>query len=168
MIFPVLYLVVFLLLYEHVRVRIMAFVFVFSGSCSQETSMWYHMIRHVVFCRFLGHSTRTDCRSCSFDPKMHHPAKRSLAMCEHTGVLRDFIVVIHRDICREHSLIGRRNCLMTEAANSLSAAAGPKLSTTRNPIANVASDSATEGLAWVRVCVHRRPGASVRRALAAR
>ena len=56
---------------------------------------------------------------------MHHPAKRSLAMCEHTGgVLRDFIVVIHRDICREHSLIGRPNCLMTEAANSLSAAAG--------------------------------------------
>ena len=46
-------------------------------------------------------------------------------MCEHAGgVLRDFIVVIHRDICREHSLIGRPNCLMTEAANSLSAAAG--------------------------------------------
>ena len=38
-------------------------------------------------------------------------------MCEHTGrVLSDFIVVFHRDICREHSLVGRRNCLMTEAA----------------------------------------------------
>ena len=24
------------------------FVFVFSDSCSQETSMWYHMIRNVV------------------------------------------------------------------------------------------------------------------------
>ena len=63
-------------------------------------------------------------------------------MCEHTrGVLRDFIVAIHRDICREITLIGRRNCLMTEAANSPSAAAGPGLSTNRNPFANLASDS---------------------------
>ena len=62
-------------------------------------------------------------------------------MCEHTGgVLGDFIVVIHRDICRIISLIGRRNCLMTEAANLLSAAAGPELSTDRNPITNLASD----------------------------
>ena len=75
--------------------------------------------------------TQTDCGSCSVDPKIHHPAKRSLAMCEHTGrVLRDFIVDIHRDICREHRLIGRRNCLMIEAANSLSATASPKLSIT--------------------------------------
>ena len=129
--------------------------------------MWYRITRS--FCRFLGHSTQTDCRSCSVDPKIHHHAKRSLAVYEHTGgVLRDFIVVIHRDICREHSLIGRCNCLMTEAANSLSAAAGPQLSTTRNPIANLASDSATAGLAWVRVCVLWRPGASVRRAQAER
>ena len=100
---------------------------------------------------------------------MHHLAKRSLVMCEHTGgVLRDFVVVIHRDICRQHSLIGRRNCRMTEAANSPSAAAGPELSTTRNPIANLASDSATAGLAWVRVCVLWRPGASVRRTQAER
>ena len=114
-------------------------------------------------------STQTDCGSCSAYAKMHHPAKRSLAMCEHTGgVLRDFIVVIHRDIYREHSLIGRRNCLMTEAANSLSAAAGPELSTTRDPIATLASDSATAGLAWVRVCVLWRPGASVRRTQAER
>ena len=77
-------------------------------------------------------------------------------MCEHTGrVLCDFIVVIHRDICREHTLIGRRNCLMTEAANSLSAAARPDLSTTRNPIANLASDSATarqDSLGFGSVC----------------
>ena len=90
-------------------------------------------------------------------------------MCERTGgVLRDFIVVIHRDICREYSLIGRRNCLMTEAVNLLSAAASSELSTTRNPIADLASDSATAGLAWVRVCVLWRPGASVRRTQAER
>ena len=90
-------------------------------------------------------------------------------MCERTGgVLRDFIVVIHRDICREHSLIGRRNCLMTAAANSLSAAAGPELSTSRNPIANLASDSATAGLVRVWVCVLWRPSASVRRTQAER
>ena len=69
-------------------------------------------------------------------------------MCEHTGgVLRDFSVIIPRDICREHSLIGRRNCLMNEAVNSLSAAVGPELSTASNPIGNLASDSATAGLA---------------------
>ena len=140
MIFPVLYLSN---IFTAVRARTSKsrqFFFVFTGSCSQETSMLPYDTQR-SFCRFWGHSTQTDRRSCSIDPKMHHPATRSLAMCEHTGgVLRDFIVVIHRDICREHSLIGRRNCLMTEAANSLSAAAGPELSTTRNPIANLASD----------------------------
>ena len=44
------------------------------------------------------------------------------------GELRDFAVVFHRDICREHSLTGRRNCLLSEAVNSVSAAAGPELS----------------------------------------
>ena len=49
-------------------------------------------------------------------------------MYGHTGcVLRDFTAVIHRDICREYSLIQRRNCLMTESANSRSAAEGPEL-----------------------------------------
>ena len=80
----------------------------------------------------------------------------------------DFVLVFHRDICREHNLIRRRNYLMTEAANSLSVAAGPELSTTRNPIANLASDSATAGLAWVRACVLWRAGASVRRTQAER
>ena len=90
-------------------------------------------------------------------------------MCEHTGgILRDFILVIHRDICREHSLIGRRNCLTTEAANAPSAAAGPEFSTTRSPIANIASDSATAGLVLVRVRVLWRLGASVRRTQAER
>ena len=57
------------------------------------------------FCRLLGHSTQTDCGSCSVVPKSHHPAKHSLAMCEHTGrVLADFVLVFHRDLCREHSL----------------------------------------------------------------
>ena len=41
---------------------------------------------------------------------------------------------------------------MAEAANLLSAAAGPELSITRNPVANLVSDSATAGLAWVRGC----------------
>ena len=81
-------------------------------------------------------------------------------MCEHTGVLRDYVLVFHRDICREHNLIERRNGLMTEAAKSLSAAMGPELSKTRNPIATRASYQATAGLAWVRVCVLWRPGAS--------
>ena len=62
-------------------------------------------------------------------------------MCEHTGrVPGDFIMVFHCDVCREERLIGRLNYLMTEAENSHSAAAGPQLSTTRNPIANQASD----------------------------
>ena len=129
-------------------------------------TIWYVTVVCVVLGGTLLRPTAGAIRSV--DPKMHHPAKRSLAMCEHTGgVLRDFIV-IHRDICREHSLIGRSNCLMTESANSLSKAAGPELSTTRNPIANLASDSATAGLAWVRACVLWRAGASVRRTQAER
>ena len=39
------YLVVFLLLYEHVRVRVVVFLLFFSGSCSQETSMCYEGAR---------------------------------------------------------------------------------------------------------------------------
>ena len=121
------------------------------------------------FRRFLGHSTQTDCRSSGVDPNMHHPVKRSLAMCEDTGgAPRNFIVVNHRDIHREHSLIGRRNCPLTESTNSLSAAAGPEISTTRNPTPNLASDSAAAGLAWVRVCALWHPCAPVRRTLAER
>ena len=121
---------IFLLLYEHVhiiRVYESWIIFLFFGFVQPRNK---HVVQYDTqrsFCRFSG-TTQTDCRSCSVDPKMHHPAKRSLAMCQHTGqVLRDFIVVMNRDICREHSLIGRRNCLMTEAANSLSAAAGPEI-----------------------------------------
>ena len=162
MIFPVLYLTN---IFTAVRARMSTsrgIYFCFIGFLQPRK---YHTIRNVVFVVF----TQTDCRSCSVDPKMQHPAKRPLAMCGHTAVvLRHFIVVIHRDICREHSLIGRRNCLMSEGANSLSAAAGPELSTTWSPIANLASDSATAGLAWVRVCVLWRPGASVRRTEAER
>ena len=69
--------------------------FCFSGSCSQETSMWYLVIRNVVFV-FLGGTLlgQTAGAVCSVDLKMHHPTKRSLAMSEHTGgALRDFIVV---------------------------------------------------------------------------
>ena len=80
------------------------------------------------FGRFLGNPTQTDCGSCNVDPKSHYPENWSVAMCEHAGVLGDFGLVSHRDICREYGLIGRRNYFMTEAANSLSAAAGPELS----------------------------------------
>ena len=121
--------------------------------------MWYHMIRNVVYVVLWGILLRPTAGAVVLIPKCTtHPG----------GVLRDFIEVIHRDTYREHSLIGRHNCLMTEAANSLSAAAGPELSTTRNPIANLASDSATAGLAWVRVCVLWHPGASIRRTQAER
>ena len=151
-----------LLLYEHVRVRGVTFFFLlFSGSCSQETSMWYHMIRNVVYVVLWGILLRPTAGAVVLIPKCTtHPG----------GVLRDFIEVIHRDTYREHSLIGRHNCLMTEAANSLSAAAGPELSTTRSPIANLALDLATNttGFAWVRVCVLWRPGVSVRRTQAER
>ena len=136
MIFPVLYPSIFLLLYERVRVRVVV-ILLFFGLAQQETSIWYHMIRNTVFVVFRGtllptagavvlirkSTTLQDVpwlcasiqeESCAISPRM----------------------VIHRDICREHSLIRRRNCLMTEAANSLSAAAGQELSTTRNPIPN--------------------------------
>ena len=70
------------------------------------------MIRNVVcsFRRFLEHSTQTYCGSCSVDPTTHHPAKRSVAMCQHTGgILGDFFLAFYRNTCREHSRIGRRN-----------------------------------------------------------
>ena len=100
----------------------------FFGFVQQETSIWYvpyDMYRR--FCRFWG-GTQTNCGRCSVHPKIHHPAKHSLDMCEHTGgVLGDFVLVFHRDISSQDSLIGPRNDLMTEDANSLSADAGPEL-----------------------------------------
>ena len=79
-----------------------------------------------------------------------------------------FVLVFHRDICREHSLTGRRIYLKAEAVNSFSAAAGPELLKSRNPIANLASDYATARLNWVRVSVLWHPGASVGRMQAER
>ena len=62
-------------------------------------------------------------------------------MCKHIGGIQgDFVLVFHRDICREGSLIGRRNYLTNEAAKSLSAAVGPELSKAKNYIAHLASD----------------------------
>ena len=89
-----------------------------------------------------GGVTQTDCGSCSVDPKIHHLGKLPLAMCEHTrGALGDYALAFHRKICREHSLIGRRNYyLMTDAAISLSDAASPESAKTRNSIANLDSD----------------------------
>ena len=108
LIFPVLIQLTFLLLYEQVRVRVVLFFF------RVRAARYNHMVTYDMyrsFRRFLGYSTPTDCGSCSAVPKMHHPAKRSLPMREHTGrVLRAFVVVFHCDICGEHSLIGRRNC----------------------------------------------------------
>ena len=113
------------------------------GLVQQEASTCYHMMHNLLFVVFCGTLLRPTAEGAVSIRLPPHPAKRSLAVCEHTGgVLRDIIVVIRRDIYLEHSLIGRRNCLMTEAANSLPAAAGPELST-RSPIANQASDSAT-------------------------
>ena len=52
------------------------------------------------FSRFWGTLLRPTAGSAG--SKMHHPAKRPLAMCEHTGGdQRDFFVVFHRDICRD-------------------------------------------------------------------
>ena len=139
--FPMLHLSsIILLLYEQVQVRVVVIFLFFSGSCSKNQACG--TTRYVAqFSSFFGGTTPTDCGNCSVDPKTHHPVKRSLAVCGHTGgVLRDFVPVFHRDTCREHSLIGRRNWLVTEAANSLSATAGPESSITMNPIANLASD----------------------------
>ena len=78
------------------------------------------MLRTVVFVVFWGALLRPTAGGVVLHPKIHYAAKRSLATCQHTGVLLgDFVVVFPRDICREHSLIGRRNYLMAEAANSL-------------------------------------------------
>ena len=81
----------------------------------KKRMLQYCMIGSVVFVFFFcGHSTQTDCGSGSVDPKVHHRARRSLTVCEHTGgVLRDLAMAFHRNIFRDHSLIGRRNYLMT-------------------------------------------------------
>ena len=113
----------------------------FSGSCSQETSVWYHVIRDVVFVISWGTLLRPTAGAVVLMLKST-PLRNVPWLCasiqEESCAI--FIAAFHRDICREHSLIGRRNYLMTEAANSHSAAAGPELSSTRNPIAYLASD----------------------------
>ena len=140
------------------------------GFVQQETSVWCHMVCNVVLDVFWGTLLRpSHCGRCSVDPKIHHPAKCSLTMREHTGgSLGNCVLVFHRDICREHNLIGRCNYPMSEAATSPSVAAGLELSKTKNAIANLASGWATAGFASVRVCVLWRPRASVGRAQAER
>ena len=48
--------------YEH-ESWLLFFFFVFSGSCSQETSMWYHVIRNVVIVVFWGTLLRPTARA---------------------------------------------------------------------------------------------------------
>ena len=87
-----------------------------------------YMICNVVFVVFWVTVLKPTAESCSVDPKIYHPAKRSLAICEHTGgVLGDFVVVFHRDIYREHSLIGRRNYLITEICEIAFSRRGPEI-----------------------------------------
>ena len=94
------------------------------------------VICNVVFVVFWGTLLRPTAGAVVLIRKFT-TAKRSLATCEHTGgVLRDSSATSAANI----AYIGRRNCLVTEAANSPFAAAGPKLSITRNPIAKLASD----------------------------
>ena len=103
------------------------------GLVQQEASTCYHMMHNLLFVVFCGTLLRPTAEGAVSIRLPPHPAKRSLAVCEHTGgVLGAFVVVFHGNICREHCLIGRPNCLMTQAANSLSAAAGPELPKARN------------------------------------
>ena len=143
MIFPCYIYVIILLLHAQVQEQVVVIFLIFRVREAKtkhivpyDTSMTCNIVLS-----FVGHYTQPDCGSCSVDPKIRHPAKGSLAMCKHTGqVLGDFVAVFHPDIFPEDSLIGRRNYLATKTANLLSAAAGPDLSKTRNPIANLASD----------------------------
>ena len=100
LLFPVLYLirilVRILLLFEQVRVRVDVFLFFrFFGFVQQEkTSIWYHMICGVVFVVFWGTLLRLTAGAVVLIRKFYHPAKRCLAMCEHTErVLVGFVLV---------------------------------------------------------------------------
>ena len=116
-------------------------IFFFSGSCSQETSMWYHMIRNVVFVVFWGTLLRPTAGAVVLIPKsttLQNIPWLCASIQEESCAISLWSSTATSAV--NNSLIGRRNCLMTEAANSLSAAAGPELSTTRNGIVNLASD----------------------------
>ena len=136
MIFPCYIYVIILLLHAQVQEQVVVIFLIFRVREAKtkhivpyDTSMTCNIVLS-----FVGHYTQPDCGSCSVDPKIRHPAKGSLAMCEHVGrVLGGFVPVFHRNICREHSPLGWGNYLMTDAADSLSAAASPNLSKTRNP-----------------------------------
>ena len=147
----------------------MVFFLFCSGLWSKKQAYWHHIIRNAVFVILGGALLRPTAGAVVLLRKSTTLAKRPLARCEDTrGVLRDFRVAIHDEICHEHSLIGRRTCIMTEAENSPSATASPGLSTTRNNFTYIASDSAAAGATWVRVRVLWRPGAIVGRIQAER
>ena len=126
---------------KYIRIVVFFCVLLFSGWCTKKQA---NMISYDILMHFfrLGEFIQTDCGSCRVDPKIHHPGKRPLAMCEHTrGALGDYALAFRRKICLEHSPIGRRNYyLMTDAANSLSDAASPELAKPGTSIANLASD----------------------------
>ena len=138
---------IILLQYEQVRVRVVVLFFVFFGFVQQDTSIWYHMIysgiKNVVLSFFgalyvlrLTAGAVVLIRKCTTLQRVPW-LYASIPEESYTISLWSSTATSGVNI---RSLIGRRNSLMTEAANSRSAAAGPELSTSRNPIANLASD----------------------------
>ena len=114
---------------------------VFFGFVQQETCIWYHTICTVVFV-VLGGTKLRPTAGAEVLIRKSTTLQNVLWLC---ASVEDESCAIsswpsNATSAVNISLIGRRNCLMAEPANSLSAVVGPELSITRNPIANLASD----------------------------
>ena len=143
----------------------------FFGFVQRETSIWYQMICNVVFVVCWGTLLRlTAGAAVSFrnPTTLQSIPWLCASIQEESWPISSWSSTATSAVNIAYLTMGWRNCYMTEAVNSLSAAAGPELSETRNPTANLASDSATARLIRVRVCVLWRPGASVGRTQAER
>ena len=87
----------------------------------KETSLWYHMICNVVLVVFWGTLLRPTAGDVVFI-RRSTIVQNVLWLC--ASIQEESCVILSwSSTASEHGLVGRRNCPMTEAANSLSAAA---------------------------------------------
>ena len=131
--------------------------------------MWYHKIRNVVFFVFWGTLLRPTAGAVVLIPKC--TTLQSVPWLCASIPEESYAISLWSSTATSAVNISNRavQLPLDWSCEFAVSSGGPGIiDNYRNPNVNLASDSATAGLAWVRVCALWRPGASVRRTQAER